>query len=177
MNFYKLELHKFILGEHRTDGWKSDWRKDLERRMAEDKLKPIVKRPKIEVKRVQSMKKKPNRFYFKRECSVCAEPIRQDNKTGRCIKHKLERPQPLEVAYACGACNKSIRKTTHGICKKCYIKYRRRIEQRNPRCAECGIVIRMSAKYGLCRKHCEPIYKKNEKLVRKMRRQELKKAA
>ena len=50
MNFYALDLHKFILGELRTDGWKSQWRKDLKRRMQEEAYKPIVKAEQIKAR-------------------------------------------------------------------------------------------------------------------------------
>jgi hypothetical protein len=31
------ELHKFVMGEIRTDGWRSDWRIELERRRQEER--------------------------------------------------------------------------------------------------------------------------------------------
>jgi len=34
--------HRFLKGEWRVDGWQSDWQKELKRRAAEEKLKPVV---------------------------------------------------------------------------------------------------------------------------------------
>lgn len=36
MSYYGVEMHKFISGELRTDDWKSDWRREQERRRIEE---------------------------------------------------------------------------------------------------------------------------------------------
>ena len=39
-DYTERDLHRFVMGEIRTDGWKSEWRKDFERRNAEAHAKP-----------------------------------------------------------------------------------------------------------------------------------------
>lgn len=184
MNYtrYSREMHLFVRGELRTDGWISDWKKEQILRRREDVAKPKLVKPVVKVVKISQKQKKyprqhPNSYYFKRQCSVCDSPIRHDNKTGRCVHHKLERPQPLEIAYQCGACDKLIRKSEYGVCKKCFTKYRRRIQQQHPRCAECRVIIRMNTKYGLCQEHAKPLHNKHEAAMRKIRRHQLKQAA
>lgn len=41
MSQYDIELHKFISGEIRTDGWVSDWRREQEQRRAEEMGKRV----------------------------------------------------------------------------------------------------------------------------------------
>lgn len=169
MNEFDRDLRQFVLGQARVDGWKSDWRKEFERRSMEEASRPksikqalqtLVRRVRAKQLRVQSLKKKPNREYFKRDCEVCGAKIRNTNKTGRCVRHPAERPnrQQLKQAYFCGACDKQIRKTLYGVCKPCFIRYRRRILQNRPRCVECNTIIRSNTKYGLCRKHARPVH-------------------
>jgi len=33
---------RYLKGEHRVDGWQSEWQKELKRRNAEEKLKPVA---------------------------------------------------------------------------------------------------------------------------------------
>src|SRR5580698_9853568 len=79
-------MRKFVLGEARADGWKSEWRKDFERRMAEDALKPrpIVKRTQIVARQLRTG---PHNS-LPRKCEVCGNGIRKDNKSGRCGLHR-----------------------------------------------------------------------------------------
>jgi hypothetical protein len=35
-DYTERELHLFCRGDIRTDGWKSEWRKEMERRQAEE---------------------------------------------------------------------------------------------------------------------------------------------
>lgn len=173
MNEFDRDLRQFVIGAVRVDGWKSPWRREFERRSAEEAERParIVHAPQIRARqvRVQSLKKKPNREYFKRECEVCGKKIRQTNKTGRCIHHKVERPQSKELtqSYSCGSCGKPIRKTKYGVCKPCFIRFRRRILQNRPRCAECNTIIRSKTKYGLCRKHARPVHTRATNAMRR----------
>jgi hypothetical protein len=44
MSYYGAEIHKFILGELRTDEWKSDGRREQERRRVEEMGKEAVRR-------------------------------------------------------------------------------------------------------------------------------------
>lgn len=176
MNEFDRGLRQYVLGMTRVDGWKSDWRREFERRLKEEAARPRPplpaprrEPPQIRVRqvRVQSRKRKPNREYFKRVCEVCGTRIRNDNKTGRCIHHKLERPQQLKEEHHCGACNKPIRKTEFGVCKPCFTRYRRRIQQNRPRCTECNTIIRSKTKYGLCRTHARPIHTRVSNALRK----------
>lgn len=159
--------------------WKSEWRKEQERRRAEEMGKrKFVTAPQIRERQVrQPVVKRPVRIYLKRTCDVCPEPIRHDNKTGRCVHHKLERPQPLKESYQCGSCDKPIRKTEFGVCKKCFTRYRRRIQQNRPRCLECQTIIRCRTKYGLCRKHARPYHTRDANERRRLIKLELKAAA
>lgn len=183
MNYYQLELHKFIIGDLRTDGFKSDWRREQEKRRAEEMGKRIF----VTAPQIKERQKRRAPFSLagqacrmkraSRKCEVCETEIRHNNKTGRCCRHKRPGIKPAAQKYKCGACDKPMRKTVFGVCKPCFTRYRRRIEQHHDRCAECGCIIRKNTKFGLCVKHSKPLHAKAWKTTRKMRRIELRRAA
>lgn len=153
MSQYGKEFHRWLNGEFRTDGFRSDWHKDQLRRRAEEMgQRKFVTAPQI--KRRQERRSKP--VGPARKCECCEEKIRRCNKTGRCGKHPMEKRLPMRTDYRCGCCDKSIRKTAFGICKGCFYRYRRVIEQDRVRvCAEprCLYSLNKNNTHAKCRKH------------------------
>lgn len=131
--------------------WKSDWRKDLERRSMEEARKPrkIITAAQIEARQENSLKParppaNPNSRYRrvvpKTFCSGCGKGFRRTTKGGMCQKCLRNRPK-------C-ACGRTIYQGIEGNqCKECYHKAQRRT------CAICPNLLNESNGYGLCKPH------------------------
>src|SRR5438270_14091888 len=110
MSQYGAELHKFIIGDKRTDGWKSPWRIKLERDMAEDaaKPRPIVKAKQIQVRQIErtyadmasrreivrkSLLKRRTKLKAEGICVDCGKGKAKEGRTscGLCLKARYER--------------------------------------------------------------------------------------
>lgn len=81
----------WLKGDARNDDWKSDWRKDFERRSAEDKGK-YVSAPQIQSR--QKRTPQPPRY-----CAVCPARLNHGNKYGFCQIHLTKNSRrALELA-------------------------------------------------------------------------------
>lgn len=158
MSYFGTEEQKFLNGEIRTDGWKSGWRLEQERRRKEEMGKrQFVTAPQIKQRQDRPKVQGPHNA-TPGTCDVCGTGIRQGNKTGRCGKHPMKR-QFMRTDFKCAACDEPMRKTEFGICKTCFIRYRRRIVQSPVRvCAEpnCFHSLNKNNTYTKCRNHSRP---------------------
>lgn len=145
LEFSSQELSLFVRGDLRTDGWKSAWRIDLERRMAEEarnpvpKQKPKTKRPIV----------KEDRAYHRVLCRVCSRPMRAGSKTNIHVRCARKREK-----CACGRTLKI--DWPRPICGRCYRRAERENELAGRRiCAEpgCGSILRPDSTSPHCRKH------------------------
>lgn len=156
MSSTNSELHKYVIGETRVDGWKSPWRIKLEEDRAADKLKP---KPIVSAQVLQERAKpKPREPWIKhprRYCEVCSKAIKPHNVSGRCKEHVERKDKPTTLN--CALCPSKInRNNKHNLCKKCFTSHRRSIQQRPIQiCAEtgCGSRLRPQCQLSKCRKH------------------------
>lgn len=179
MSQYGKELQMFIMGEIRTDGWKSSWRIGEERRRSEEMGKRVfVAAPQIKARQ----ERKPRVVISPaRRCEFdfCIAKIRRCNKTGRCDAHPLKRP-PMKTGYQCPACDGAVRKTKFGLCKGCQAKYRRLIEQTQVKiCVEKDFryLLNTNSVYANCPKHSRAERTAKEVIRQKTARLELARAA
>jgi hypothetical protein len=171
------ELHAFVVGQLRTDGWKSPWRIDLERRMAADANRTSVIRHQPQAKRVRS-KEYMHDLYLKRKakrdaenprptCSRCDGLILRTNKIGLCMdcrgleRRSSNRQKAKRPPRTCSMCDTRISwGNKSGVCTKHYHKAKRVVEMGpRPNCVECGAEIYRRNKLGKCRKCSLPFYK------------------
>lgn len=155
MSQYDRDMHKFVLGEIRVDGWVSDWRRTQEKRRIEEMgQRRFVSAPQIRAR--QSRPRGPHNS-LPRKCEVCGSRIRQDNKSGRCGSHRIFLQPPVRSQCPYTGCIGSItHRNVYGICKKHFSKFRRMLRQTEIRvCAEdgCFIALYHNCKLTHCRKH------------------------
>lgn len=169
------DLQRFVIGETRVDGWKSDWRKEQEQRRAEEMAnRKFVTAPQIKARQeawgqrgYQEDLRKPrvHRIAVTGEniCEAdgCTNYIRRDNQMGRCMDHRYDparvrKPAKPTVYHPrvptkfCAGCGKGLRiNAMTPKCQKC-------TRQRN-KCA-CGKTIYSRLTCGMCM----PCYKKTE---------------
>lgn len=182
MSQYGRELQMFILGEIRTDDWRSEWRIGEERRRAEEMGKRVF----VAAPQIKARQERKPRVIFNpsRVCEFdgCETKIRRCNLTGRCVHHCLPRPKatpkPRTICPYTG-CEHKLRTTNqHGICSLHFAMFRRLIHQ-DPMamCKTCGKRIRRETKFGLCRMHARPLHSKLNNVRKKVCRHQLKQAA
>lgn len=172
----------WIFQKPEASSWRSEWRKEFERRSAEESLKPrATVKAAHTVERVKKNYSGRVRVYS-RTCASCPKKIRTENLTGRCWDHRLNLLKERPDAKTCGTgCGKTLNKNaSYGLCKLCYIKYRRLIHQDKRRqCAEPGCLnrLRIDCQWDKCRTHSKTLRSAQENSIKKQRRHELKVAA
>lgn len=153
-DYSEKDLHLFVRGELRTDGWKSDWRKEFERRHAEDaaKPRPIVRATQIAKRRIRS-KDGISRAFSGAPCMACGRPMRADVAGPvheRCARLRPKCP-----------CGKTLKiNWPHSICGTCYrAAERERMLAGKRVCAEagCGRILQKNNTYPKCRKHADKL--------------------
>jgi hypothetical protein len=72
------DFDRFVKGEIRVDGWKSEWRKDFEA-YREDKPAPRVMAPAV----IKNVVRQSNNRPGKKPCPLCARPMKR-NQLGIC---------------------------------------------------------------------------------------------
>lgn len=177
------ELYLFAQGETRTDGWKSEWRLEQERRRAEEmQERKFVTAAQIKVRQERKERKPSSTPSRVCEFDGCSTKIRRFNKTARCIHHCLPRPKatprPVALCPYTGCGNKLRSSNRNGVCWEHYFMFRRLIHQ-DPMamCKTCGKRVRRETKFGLCRIHARSLHSKLGNALKKERRAELKRAA
>lgn len=179
---YDSELHKFVIGETRVDGWKSQWKMDLEQWQKDNpsqlRPKPVVKakapKPRSE--------RKPSVQVERRKCNRCDNLLRSSNKSGRCRVHRGFN-RPPAIVRTCELCtnriqsnNKSGRCTEHSYRGKLFscVACTNRVKIQGATCRPCvraqnklrtcqheGCAERLNSRNseGLCRWHGRHAYK------------------
>lgn len=121
------QLHKFVIGELRTDSWKSDWRKEFERRSAEEKHKPapMVAAPQIKARQRKAVP-------LAKRCECCKKIMRAGTASDLC--------QPCRRRREHCDCGKVLKRTwPHPICALCLKTAEREVRTVHMRkCAEPG---------------------------------------
>lgn len=174
MNFASnsRELYQFVIGELRTDGWVSDWRKEQERRRAED-VRTFVTAPQI--------KARQERVIIKKFCDGCGKGVKSNTKSGLCHPCSRKRAkcacgrtvynkgisatQCRECFHrgnrkVCALCPAMLNASTAcGLCKIHYRKYRHFIHQEEKvKCSDCDTMILKKNRFGKCMKHAKNLY-------------------
>lgn len=98
------ELHLFLRGELRTDGWMSDWRRELERRRAEEEAKPIVTAPQIKQRQIKALKPKKQYQGDRSKYRAAFQALRQARRdAGLCITCGGESRRGLRECSFCAS--------------------------------------------------------------------------
>lgn len=197
-SFYKREIHLFCIGELRTDGWKSGWRQELERRCAEEKPSRITA-PQIQVRQKRAEGCNPNPRYQAavptKFCDGCGKGLRKSTVGTKCQPCLRARPKcacgrTVSIVSDGDQCKECLRRdnrkpcaicpallnagNAYGLCKAHYEKYRHFIHQDElVKCADCDTQILKKNRFGRCMKHAKNLY--NQSYRAKAR--ELKRAA
>lgn len=169
MNYYGLQLHKFILGERRAedDLWESDWKRDLKRGMAEDALKPrhvvkvpqIVKVPKVKIRKERQPRgpQKPRTKRIERPSKWGIPSGSSPKEYGRVVR-KIWRDSGLcgscgeaamEGRYSCASC---IERKARLYCKRVGKEYVPKAILQSF-CKECKALLNANNVYGYCSAH------------------------
>lgn len=149
MSYFGSEMHKFVIGDLRTDGWKSQWRRDTEAWIEAHKYdKVTVTAPQIRSRQKRQPGQKRTTRHGSRQCEVCPTIIRKDNLSGRCILHKTrmaktrreivrlsmrKRRAKLKAEGMCVDCGKSKVKQNKTLCQACLTSRSTREEARQIR--------------------------------------------
>jgi len=188
----------FIRGDFHPTGWKSQWRIDLEKRMAEDQHKAqlrIVTAKQIQVRQ----SRRPDMPSV--ICDGCGKSMRSSTKTKKChdctrIRDRCACGKVIIVGNATGQCKECFKQANrpkcamcdaklnvgnkYGLCKPHYIKMRHVIHQEPMvKCSDpsCNVLIRPTNMAGACRIHSRKMYAKRAKAKDKAKRAELRMAA
>lgn len=171
--------------------WKSPWRIDFERYLAERPAKRIVSAPQIRARRERSSPRCRNqRVTPTKFCGGCGKGLKSNTASGFC--------QPCMRARARCACGRTIFKNnsltqckqchvrdsrkkcplcpnvlnasnTYGLCKPHYAKYRRFIFQEQLSiCADCPRLINRDNRFGRCVKHSKNFYLRDQRAKAKL---------
>lgn len=162
MSEYGREFHKFVMGEIRTDGFKSGWRIEQERRRAEEMGKrQFVTAPQIVVRQKRESRprgpQKPRAKRIERPSkwgipsgSSPAEYGRIARKTWRDASLCGSCGQPaVKDRYSCPSCME--RKAKY-YCKSVKKEYVPRVVVQKF-CKDCNVPLKSNNSYGYCRAH------------------------
>lgn len=126
MSQYDSELHRFVIGETRVDGFKSQWLLDWEQYLADEAAKRKIKSAKpVKVRAPRPVKVKAPKppkppKPEPRHCSECPATILDRNKTGLCALHYWKKKYAMENGESrkCSKCDRNIqRDNALGLCK------------------------------------------------------------
>lgn len=124
------DIQQYAMGELRNDGWKSDWRLDLEQWQAEQKAKPKspmpIKAAKVKAPKAPKVIRMPKPKPELRSCSLCSNPIRSHNKTLLCAAHYMATRYQMKHGEPrkCNECDRGIyRDNALGLCRICSAPY------------------------------------------------------
>lgn len=186
MSIYGLELHKFVIGDTRVDGWKSGWRIEQERRRAEEmQNRKFVTAPQIKERQERC---RPARVSRRKVCAECKKVMRSGTISDicfRCMRNR-EKCECGRTIYKgnsltqCKQChNRDNRKTcplcpkklnmrnSHGLCRDHYAKYRRYIfQERLSVCAGCPRLINRDNMFGRCVKCSRVFYRARDRALK-----------
>jgi len=158
MSWYATELHKFVIGDIRTDGWKSDWRREQERRRAEEMgERKFVRMPEIKIvqkKPRPSRAKTPKNPGFTRS----GVPSGMSNVESNRYRRRMWRSQglcggcgtapALNSLYSCGSCLERKARDWSRKSGKPYVEKKER-----GFCKDCQKLLKSSNVYGYCQAH------------------------
>lgn len=157
MSWYETEIHKFVIGEIRTDGWVSDWRREQERRRKEEMGKRVfVRMPEIKI--VRPKKARPSRAKPRPGFTGMGVPTGMTNVEYNKYLRRLRRSQgmcgscgaiALKGSYSCAAC---LEKKAIYYCKKMGKPYVPKTVERMS-CKDCGKLLKSNNHYGYCQAH------------------------
>lgn len=152
MSYYGAEIHKFILGELRTDEWKSDWRREQERRRVEEMGKrqfvAAVIAPQIKVRRERKPKAAPKTKRLRSNAWRENDRLRRAEwrTAGLCQDCGRE---PMLGRHCCVTC--ATRRRSY-YAKKAGIQLNTEAILGRT-CKECGKLLNANNRYGYCGVH------------------------
>lgn len=148
------EMHRYVMGEIRNDGWKSQWLLDLEGWIREEKIRtPPVPKPIFRVvprtPPVKAQKKAyPNErraklkaqnlcrdcmkpaAHYRSYCQACLDKRAAYERKRRADKRRRGRAQGMPLKYCTVHPDVQLNLNNRtGVCKPCYRKMRYQIEQ------------------------------------------------
>ena len=151
-------MHEFINGEIRTDGWKSEWRREQERRRAEEMGKRFfVRMPEIKIVRRQTRKDRPSRARTPGFTRLGVPSGMNNVEYGR-YRRSQWRAQGLcgscggETANGLYSCASCLERKASYYCKRMGKPYvMKKVEPRF--CKVCEKLLNANNIYGHCRTH------------------------